>query len=339
MKTIFFLLILLALIWEPKEARSKTQNVISDNPQAELDPKTGAFLGTWIDASFVTPVGTWALRRHYNSRSLHLGIFGLGWCSDFDRRILIRSDHLRLQDCFLTKDLVFPLSLPVSRAKGLAAQGQDGLAGRIFFVGLNLEWHRRDGRVEVFNPQGLWIETKIKNKSLIKLIRHEDGSPHQLWPAGEKLKALPIIVKSDKIQQIGSRNSWSYFYQADDLTVVREKNQLRQLMSYDAYSNLIRSESPQRILHLSYQNEKDRLAQLRDETGCEELYSYYRSKQEPQKQFLTVRIRTCQGRRVLRADHRFERVLSSGQTTLKEIKTQRLQRQAASHSGEFNEDP
>lgn len=68
--------------------------------QAVVNMKNANYSETWTD--IVVPGSGFELRiaRTYNSRSLFNGIFGFGWCSDYETKIDVLSDgQLRLTEC------------------------------------------------------------------------------------------------------------------------------------------------------------------------------------------------------------------------------------------------
>lgn len=68
--------------------------------QALVDMKNANYSNTWIDLE--SPGAGYDLRviRTYNSRSLYSGIFGFGWCSDFETSITVTAEgNLKLTEC------------------------------------------------------------------------------------------------------------------------------------------------------------------------------------------------------------------------------------------------
>lgn len=69
---------------------------------AIVDMKTANYSQTWTDIDVPSSANQFKLKvdRSYNSRSLFDGIFGFGWCSDFETRLDITPEgNIRLVEC------------------------------------------------------------------------------------------------------------------------------------------------------------------------------------------------------------------------------------------------
>ena len=66
--------------------------LITPSAWALVDMRNANYTNTWID--FEAPGTGFPLQvvRSYNSRSLHNGMFGFGWCSDFETRLTLRPE-------------------------------------------------------------------------------------------------------------------------------------------------------------------------------------------------------------------------------------------------------
>lgn len=74
--------------------------LLSSNAFALVDMKNANYAETWTD--LVVPGSGYELRvqRTYNSRSLFNGMFGFGWCSDFESKLEITAEsNLMLTEC------------------------------------------------------------------------------------------------------------------------------------------------------------------------------------------------------------------------------------------------
>ncbi|MBK9322125.1 MAG: cell wall-associated protein wapA [Bdellovibrionaceae bacterium] len=75
---------------------------------ALVDMKNANYSNTWIDME--VPGSGFDLRvvRTYNSRSLFNGIFGFGWCSDFETSLEITGDsNIKIKECGGGQEIVF----------------------------------------------------------------------------------------------------------------------------------------------------------------------------------------------------------------------------------------
>lgn len=67
---------------------------------AIVDMKNANYADTWIDIEVPGSGYNLKVERTYNSRSLHNGIFGFGWCSDFETQLDVTADgNLVITEC------------------------------------------------------------------------------------------------------------------------------------------------------------------------------------------------------------------------------------------------
>lgn len=67
---------------------------------AVVDMKTANFADTWVDLSAPGSGYDLKVQRTYNSRTIYSGIFGFGWCSDFETRLEVTPEgNLKVIEC------------------------------------------------------------------------------------------------------------------------------------------------------------------------------------------------------------------------------------------------
>ena len=94
--------------------------------EAMVDMKNSNYGDSWLDISLTGAGYSLKVERYYNSRSLFSGMFGFGWCSDFETNIENpRWGKFVISTCvFLSNNLNFaflhaevpPASLQASRS-------------------------------------------------------------------------------------------------------------------------------------------------------------------------------------------------------------------------------
>ncbi len=74
--------------------------VISTNAFSFVDMKNANFADSWIDYKSNGTGYQLKVQRTYNSRSTHDGLFGFGWCSDFETKLEVMPDSsLKVIEC------------------------------------------------------------------------------------------------------------------------------------------------------------------------------------------------------------------------------------------------
>jgi YD repeat-containing protein len=84
---------------------------------AKINYRTGAYETSAVDAEIsMAESGDglfFQLRRSYNSRTLHAGAFGFGWCADFEKSLDLRHhEKIYLHDCRFSADRVYEKRRP-----------------------------------------------------------------------------------------------------------------------------------------------------------------------------------------------------------------------------------
>lgn len=81
---------------------------VSPNVSATVDMKNANYTESWIDIQLSSSGYALKVQRTYNSRSVFNGIFGFGWCSDFETSIEKTPEGtLRLQECGAGQEITY----------------------------------------------------------------------------------------------------------------------------------------------------------------------------------------------------------------------------------------
>jgi YD repeat-containing protein len=82
--------------------------VLSSPAHAIVDMKNANFSDTWLDMTFAGLGSNLKIERTYNSRSVFNGIFGYGWCTEFETTIeKLPEGRLRLTECGAGQEILF----------------------------------------------------------------------------------------------------------------------------------------------------------------------------------------------------------------------------------------
>jgi YD repeat-containing protein len=75
---------------------------------ATVDMKNANYTESWIDIQTTGSGYSLRVQRTYNSRSVFNGMFGFGWCSDFETSLSKNPEgHLKLQECGAGQEITF----------------------------------------------------------------------------------------------------------------------------------------------------------------------------------------------------------------------------------------
>ena len=89
-----------------------------------VDVRLANYSDTWKDLEIPGTGYNFEIKRTYNSRSLFNGMFGFGWCSDFETKFTIQPDgSIKLKECGDGKTVIFrPDNYTASNTKGAIGQ-------------------------------------------------------------------------------------------------------------------------------------------------------------------------------------------------------------------------
>lgn len=243
---------------------------------------------------------TMNVERTYRSRSLELGYFGMGWCSDFESQLVFQGrGAIRLVNCQSSRPSLFKVSSTAASYIN-SENSEDQIVIKMGFYERRVqnEW------VAKYNFKGKLIELR-RNKNTYKLIYNARALPETIQ-MGKKLIQFewhPVLNLVEKIktgaeEQILSYTGFSLIrvkngnktvqYSYDDLDNLTERKKLDQSIQQKSLrkSGQDKSEQkkPEQMMTVTYDKTADKV--LKIEGACVEKYSY--EKETPKRAISTV---------------------------------------------------
>jgi YD repeat-containing protein len=281
--------VLLSLLWN------------CDPCSALVDLKNANYSDAWVDIRIGSNPVMWRLERGYNSRTLHNGYFGFGWCSDFEHALqFLPNGTLRFTSCGAGSEIVFkrvmtPSELKTSRyiAEGV---GEIEFRGGHYFLSL------RASSCSDCSP-----DDAQEFDGLGRLLRTSSGMRDYIYRyAGSYLKSVSIgnniqisfeYYSTGKIRRArASSGEFSEYWYSDsgDLIKARAASGNTYSYYYDNLHNLTRIDFPDgEFKTMAYNTEKDWITEFRDVDGCVERYRYETSVEEPVDHYWAEVDRNC----------------------------------------------
>ncbi len=221
--------------------------------------------------------------RTYRSRSLELGYFGQGWCSDFESQLVFQGKGvIRLVNCQSSRPSLFQVS--TTAASYINSENtQDQIVIKMGFYERRVqnEW------VAKYNFKGKLIELR-RNKNTYKLIYNSRALPEKIQ-MGKKLIQFewhPVLNLVEKIKLGAEEQTLSY----TGFSLIKVKNGKKTVQYlYDDLDNLIeRKKSAETAVDqkmtVSYDKTADKVTKI--EGACVEKYVY--EKATPKRAISTV---------------------------------------------------
>lgn len=257
---------------------------------AEINMKNASFISEWRDLKIHITEGDkdfqFEFRRIYNSRSAHLGFFGFGWCSPFEKNLKIVSDVALVNDCTL------------ERAHQVKAPTKSNGVYHVQLNGETLIFDDRGRLAQIRSPHNYNIDLGYSRKGLLTKVSIQNRYYVQLIYGDSKSTEKKIVeLKSSDGQRV------KYQYEGDDLVAVKKKaDKVR--FSYDRHHNLTLIRQPSDAFEvITYDSTLDRVKKYRSVDRCIHRLTYRPSSNNT---FLSAAEKSCNGTVVGRATYRFQ---------------------------------
>lgn len=249
------------------------------------------------------------IERTYNSRSIHEGLFGFGWCTPFENRIRSLGDgRLALSVCGLSGEIIYKKK-PGPKDQWVAenAAGETLIARPgLYLRGAEPGERSRAARIEEFEAQtGRLVGITDRAGRVLRLSYDQAGrlitvtaraSGAVLHFHYENENVTRIDSKLGRVDyplEPGAGQTIRYTYRLTNMTRAQASGAPGLEYSYDTLHNLtdVRSSGRDREI-IRYDADRDRVLSVATPDGCKEKYAY--KFPAPNLQ-MTEASRTCAG--------------------------------------------
>lgn len=260
--------------------------------RAEINMKDASYRQTFTDIGDI--------KRTYNSRSLHTGFFGFGWCSNLERSLDITSvREIIFRDC--DQEIPFVLTDENNSLKIRTYENSITREKLIFKSGVYTQY-LDSGEIRVFNRLGQMISQIFSNGNKLGFV-YENGSLKSLKTNSNLLLTFSFN-DTRQITRIQSNSGLSslYLYEKDCLVQSVSSTKQSFLYDYDDLNNMVKLVFPDKTEEsIVYNKDHDRAIKLILRNECIEYYDYYFKNNDPLYQVSTL-TRKCDNKTI----HTFE---------------------------------
>ena len=263
------------------------------------------------DASFSTNFvdlesGQFKISRTYDSRSTFNGLFGFGWCSNLDRRLLKNTEtpDVAIETC--GRRTVFkaigerPTQRWSSGTQGYVEIDKGDFVHRTQDGRLIARYAGPDGGLSALSdPRGL--DVPIQRGQPRRLLRSA--------ASGEGLRVrLEVDPLANKILAIETSEARAtYRYRADDLIEATNAWNNTYSFRYDSLHNLTEAQYPDKTSEeMSYDADHDRLLSFKGRNSCIERYEITIASKTDQRTQKTTAIKSCNEKESSRVAFEFD---------------------------------
>lgn len=213
----------------------------------------------------------------YNSRSTYNGIFGFGWCSEFETTL--NHKQSTLFDC----------------SKGEVRLEKD----QIVSVQGHYEYKNKEGTVFVFDREGRLAKIVGRLGARSEVRRDANGRIQSVTHSSKRKFIFKYDSKSNKVIEItdSQRYRKRFKFMRKYLVEVLDAKKSLHLFQYDESGNLISSKDlAGRISSVTYDSVRDVVTTVKNTKGCIEFYSYRQMNEAPALHYSSQIAEICRGK-------------------------------------------
>lgn len=285
---------------------------------AEVDLSNGSFIYSENSTSLV---------MLYNSRTLHQGLLGFGWCTPLEDSLeVLNAGTLRLRKCKAGKIVTYKLKSGSLRAPSSLVKTFESGSEKIVSSGSKYQLIKGGDSVQTFNQHGKLLEVRDERGKLAKIIYDRNGYIKEVISGRKDSLRLKVDPRSGRLVELV--DSWGDHQGARTRLTFLKGNLISiagprkaQYFSYDSVGNLTEATDMKKITSVTY-NPSDQVSSVRTSPSCHETYSYTQKNLQTQTEVTT----NCRGINNKRLVDFFYSKSSSGETTLDKVSITNLQR-------------
>lgn len=254
------------------------------------------YSSTWTDIQVRGGGLGLQVMRTYNSRSNYNGMFGYGWCSNFETRLeKTPQGGIKLITCGAGDEVLYEPP-PIGRDIFFAHSVKP--FEYIEFKDGQYESTERGGRQSWFDASGRLTRLADQNGHYLRLDYDQYG--HLKRVSNEKGQALEFQMGGNgKVAAITASDKSTVVYQyhnQDDLVSVKNAWGNTYAYAYDDAHNLVRLDYPDKTFSmLTYDTKRDWVTSFTGRNGCLETYAYQDIPDDPKHHYSSKLIQTCGG--------------------------------------------
>ncbi len=294
---------------------ASTTTLLHTSAFAEVDLSQGSFI--YSDKST-------SLAMIYNSRSLHRGLLGAGWCTPFEDSLdILNATTLRLRKCRVGKIVTYKLTPNTLRAPSSSTKSfvRTYESGKEKIVSSNSKFHLiNEGQtIQTFDQQGKLLEVKDERGKVANLIYDKNGFLKDVRSGRTESLKLKVDPRSGRLVELvdamgdhqGARTRLT-FLKGNLISLAGPRKAL--YFNYDSVGNLTEVSDVKKTTSITYDS-RDQVASVRISPDCNETYTYTQSEVKNQTEVIT----NCRGINNKRLVDFFYSKGSSGEKFLEQV--------------------
>ncbi|MCS6838698.1 MAG: DUF6531 domain-containing protein [Bdellovibrionaceae bacterium] len=284
-------------------------SIFSIRTFAIVDMKNANYSNTWIDMDVGGSGYDLKVLRTYNSRSLYEGIFGFGWCSNFETQAVIgQSDLIKIIECGAGQETPFQLENGKHRKEGASYRSRFNHNDILTVTKENLVRQLPDGSSMKFDLAGKLLNIYDKNGNYLKFEYQENKLKFVVDNLGRRL-SFSYYPSTGKVRSIVGPNNQKVEYEYKnlvDLSKVKNAWGNTYLFEYNNFHNLIKVTYPDKsTIKLDYDDQNDWVTAFHDREGCTEYYKYDFPQKDRELHYWANVVKKCKNQVVSEAKHEF----------------------------------
>lgn len=257
---------------------------------AEVDLRNGSFIVQ--DNS--------SLPRIYNSRSLHRGLFGFGWCTPFEDAIeTANADSIRLRDCESGQLITFKLQRNQLRSPSSAQKVFRSGDETVVSDGVNYTHQSKNRGTKTFDKNGRLLKISDERGKTARIIYDKNGFIKEILSGRMDSFEVKVDPRTGRAVEVidprGARTRLT-FLNGTLISAATLRNV--KFYTYDEVTNLIEVKDQEKTTSVKY-TPLDQVARVDVANDCSETYSYIRASATLQQTEVTTNCRGINNKRLI----------------------------------------
>jgi hypothetical protein len=234
---------------------------------ADVDLQQASYYKTWTDFTVQSHGVQLAFQRTYKSRSIYQGIFGFGWCTEFEKHLEFSKDRdLILNDCKEDRPLKF-------RKRG--DRYISDLNPQDYFMMRKSTFIRQLGKIaQTYNSEGQLVRLQF-NKWPVDLEYTKNRLIRIRW-APDQFINLTFTPKDGDTLAVKAPGTAAIVYRFHNKNLVAADGDNTHIQyTYNSFHNLTSVQVGSITTEkMTYNDKNDWLTGLSQEAGCQQKFTY-----------------------------------------------------------------
>lgn len=242
------------------------------------------------EGSFIIRDESTPLTHIYNSRSIHQGLLGLGWCTPYEDSLDVRNKSvIKLRDCKLGKVISYHLKTPSLRSPSSVDRVYE--SGNQKIIATSDRYIDTSDSVRAFDKNGRLLVVKDERGKRAQLIYDKNGYLKEIISGRKDSLKLMVDPQSGRIvEEIDPQGARTRLTFLNGSLISSSHLNETKFYTYDKVLNITEIKEGKKTTSVLYNND-DQVISVKSGENCTESYKYTSPILNPRTEVMT----NCKG--------------------------------------------